>query len=77
MLALLPLDEVVKPCTTGLQPTSFYQATILSYCTSQDKAGKHGQKLGPHKKLPFEPQSTAYLSKLCLGISLIISLIIS
>jgi len=31
------------------------------------------QKLGPREKLPFEPQSTAYSSKPCLAISLIIS----
>ena len=31
------------------------------------------QKLGPREKLPFEPQSTAYSSKPCLVISLIIS----
>ena len=31
------------------------------------------QKLGPREKLPFEPQSTAYSSKPCLAICLIIS----
>jgi len=31
------------------------------------------QKLGPREKLPFEPQSTAYSSKPCLAVSLIIS----